>query len=204
MVRRDVAVFNPIEIPAAHCPRVNFQIVGDVFNYAFDSDHALRCTETAHRRVRHRIRLAQMTSDDNVRDEVAVFSVADRPLNNRQRHINHRTAPALEINIQRGHHAFVVKADVICDDIVMTFSGNDHVVIAIQTELHGTPCLPCSQSRNRRNDGRLTFLAAETAAHKRLDYPHPMRRFSTLTALNGSPRTSATPLCPSAGFCVEL
>ena len=55
----------------------------------------------------------------------------------------------------------------------MAFAGNNHVVIAIQTDFNGMLGLPRAQRRDARKDGRLAFFTAERPAHTavfRLDH----------------------------------
>ena len=75
---RQIALANPIKIPAPYFERIQIERPRDVVDRVLDREHALRPAKTAERRVRYRVGLAAMRLDIDVLEEIGVIAMEHR------------------------------------------------------------------------------------------------------------------------------
>jgi hypothetical protein len=164
-VMGDVALRHAVEVAAPNLQRVALQVARDFIDDSLDAHDALRAPEATKRGMRHRIRLAAMRDDGDVFQKVAVVGMQHRTVVDAVRQIGRVAAVAREHEVQAADQPCVVKAHVIVDAEWVALSGQHHVIVAIESELHRAMRFRGEECRDRGGDGCLAFLAAEAAAH---------------------------------------
>ena len=100
-----------------------------------------------------------------VRDVVAVVGVAQRAPHHRGREVGDVPRPRGEQDVEPGDPPLLVEPDLVAEQEVVPLSGDDHVVVAREPELHRQAGGPRQHRGDGGDDGGLALLAAERAAH---------------------------------------
>ena len=165
-----------VEIRPPHVERVLAEGVGDLLDPAFGGDDALRAAIAAERRVRHGVGPERLGHEPDVGVVVGVVGVHQRAVGDAARQVLGVAAAGGEDRVDGEDAAVAVVADIVVDDEVVALAGDDHVVVAVGTELDRAP----EFSRRETGDGgeqrRLGLLAAEAAAHPPAMDPDRMGR----------------------------
>ena len=161
----DVAFGDAVQIRFAHGERVFAERTRDVVDHLLDTQHALRSAETAERGVRHGVRFAAKRLDRHILQVITVIAVKHRAIVDGARQIDRVPATARQREAHAENAPVVIEADVILGDEVMPLSGDPHIVVAIHAQLHRPLRFLRKQRRDACEESRLTFLAAERAAH---------------------------------------
>ena len=161
---RDVARRFAVEIALAHVERIELQAPCDRGDHAFDREHALRAAETAERGVRHRIRLATMRGDAQVRQEVRVVAVEHRTVVDRAGQIRRDAATRGEHQVERLEVPRLIEAGVVLVQKIMALAGADDVVVAVGAQLDRPAGGASEQRRGDRVHRSLRLLAAKATA----------------------------------------
>ena len=110
-VGRDVALADAVQVAHPHVEGVEAQVLGDRLQNVLDHGHRLRAAEAAEGRVRRQVREAHLAGELDVRQEVAVVGVQQRPLHHGQRQVGRAAAVGVVRDAQRVDAAVVVEAD---------------------------------------------------------------------------------------------
>ena len=120
--------------------------------------------------------LPQKPSIVDVGQPVRVVEVAQRARHHRTGQVGREAATRDHVDRHAVDHALVVVADFVRVVEIVALAGDHHVVVAVRTQLDRAQQLPCSERRAAREQTRLRFLAAETAAHAPAFDQHVVRR----------------------------
>ncbi len=161
----DIALIQAVQIDAPDVERIAAQCVRDVIEDGFDHHHALRPTEAAERGVGHGMCLAAVGNDLDVLQIISIVEVKHRAVIDRAREVCGVPAARGQHHREGEKAALVIEARLAVGDEVMTFAGDEHVGVAIQAQLHGSAGFARQHGRGGGDQGGLTFLAAESAAH---------------------------------------
>ena len=154
-----------IEVGPPYGDGIEAEGARDLVHDRLGADHPLRTAEAPEGGVRRGVRLAGQAAQTDVRVIVGVVGMAQGARDHRRRQIHRPAAIGGEIHVDGPHAAVALDASLPAQQERMALAGNDHVGVAVQTQLYRTFRRARQHGRDAGDQGRLAFLAAEGAAH---------------------------------------
>ena len=163
-VGRGVARPGPVEVPLADLERVLAERAGHLVHHPLDGHRPLRAPEAPEGGVRDGVGPAAVRGDRDVGQPVAVVGAEHGAVVHRAGEVGRDPAARGEHQVEAEDAPGVVEAHVVVDQEVVPLPGEEHVVVAVEPQLHRASAAGGELGGDDGDEGGLGLLPAEGAA----------------------------------------
>ena len=138
----------PIQVALSHIQRVHVEMAGDIVHRPLNDHHALGATEASEGGIGNRMGFTTVTNDPCLPQAVGVVGMKHGAVDDGIGQVGRKATASGHHDVGTPQHAFVIEANVIGVEKVVSLARLYHVVVARHPVFNGPPGASGKQGRD--------------------------------------------------------